>query len=62
LAGGVTVVCSQRGVIPQLLARLTSGNPEAYLTAKGAGWVLPFSGTALLRPEPVSPLLPSAAA
>jgi 8-oxo-dGTP pyrophosphatase MutT (NUDIX family) len=61
LAAGVTVVCSQRGVIPQLLAWLTAGNPEAYLTAKSAGWVLPFSGTTLLRTDPVSPLLPSTA-
>jgi 8-oxo-dGTP pyrophosphatase MutT (NUDIX family)/phosphohistidine phosphatase SixA len=39
-----TVVCSQRQLIPAVLARLTSaGDPQRYATAKGTGWMLPFS-------------------
>jgi 8-oxo-dGTP diphosphatase len=54
-AGGVTVVCSQRKVIPPTLAWLTDGDPESYATARGSGWVLPFAGTTLLGTEPISP-------
>jgi 8-oxo-dGTP diphosphatase len=40
---GCVVVCSQRALIPGALAELTGARPEAYATAKGAGWVLSFA-------------------
>jgi 8-oxo-dGTP diphosphatase len=52
-AGGTTVICSQRAMIPPVLARIT-GDPDAnWATAKGDGWVLPFSG---VRPLAAAPL------
>lgn len=63
-AGGTTVICSQGAVIPAVLARLTAdGGPAGasdgagrrtdWDTAKGDGWLLPFSGP---RPLAAAPL------
>jgi len=41
-AGGSTVVCSQGGLIPGLLAALTGEPGSALRTPKGEGWVLSF--------------------
>lgn len=52
-AGGATVICSQREMIPLVLAQVT-GDPGAdFGTSKGDGWLLPFSGT---RPLTAAPL------
>lgn len=53
-SGATTVVCSQGEVIPGVLARLTGTTPQSWLTAKGDGWLLPFSGAAPLSPTPLS--------
>jgi 8-oxo-dGTP diphosphatase len=45
-ADGVsTVVCSQGGLIPGLLAALTGAAEPALRTPKGEGWVISFHGT-----------------
>ena len=51
---GATVICSQGKMIPPLLATLVGGEPTAYATAKGAGWVLCLgpSGGVVLDPLP----------
>jgi 8-oxo-(d)GTP phosphatase len=49
--GNTTVICSQRAVIPPVLARITNGAPRP--TAKGDGWLLPFSGTGPLSLVPL---------
>jgi 8-oxo-(d)GTP phosphatase len=46
--GRTTVICSQRTLIPPMLARITGG--AGPRTAKGDGWVLPFAGAGLLPP------------
>lgn len=48
------VVCSQGELIPEVLARLTGTAPDAWPTAKGDGWLLPFSGAAPLPPTPLA--------
>lgn len=47
-----TVVCTQGGVIAPVLARLT-GDPDVdrWRTAKGDGWLVPFSGPLPLPPS-----------
>jgi 8-oxo-dGTP diphosphatase len=52
-AGGTTVICSQRTVIPPVLAQLTGDSGADWATAKGDGWLLPFHGT---RPIAAAPL------
>jgi 8-oxo-dGTP pyrophosphatase MutT (NUDIX family)/phosphohistidine phosphatase SixA len=51
---GATVICSQGKMIPPLLATLAGGEPAAYATPKGGGWVLCLgpSGGVLLDPLP----------
>jgi 8-oxo-(d)GTP phosphatase len=51
---GATVICSQGKMIPPLLAALAGGEPAAYATAKGAGWVLCLgpNGGVVLDPLP----------
>jgi 8-oxo-dGTP diphosphatase len=51
---GATVICSQGKLIPPLLAALAGGDPHAYATPKGAGWVLSLgpSGGVVLDPLP----------
>jgi 8-oxo-dGTP diphosphatase len=51
---GATVICSQGKMIPPLLAALAGGEPAAYATPKGAGWVLSLgpSGGVVLDPLP----------
>ena len=52
---GVTVACSQGGVIPDLVAALTTGanlpgvNPEDLHAKKGSTWLLTFGPDAALR-------------
>jgi len=45
---GSTVVCSQGGLIPPVIAGLTGGSPASYRTPKGTGWVLSFTDNAVL--------------
>lgn len=46
-----TVVCTQGGVIPAVLANLTGHTRTAgWQTAKGDGWLLPFAGPVPLAP------------
>lgn len=54
LAGSAacTVVCSQRGVIPEVVG-LLRGSGRPHTTAKGHGWILPFAGDALLDAYPL---------
>ena len=42
--GGATVVCSQRGLIPGLLAILRGEAKSELRTPKGEGWVISFHG------------------
>lgn len=42
--GGSTVVCSQGGLMPGLLAALTGDDESRFRTDKGEGWVLSLSG------------------
>jgi 8-oxo-dGTP pyrophosphatase MutT (NUDIX family)/phosphohistidine phosphatase SixA len=58
-ADGVTVVCSQAGLIPGVVATLAGRDASAYHTPKGSAWVLGFAGSEfvgadLLDPAPVS--------
>jgi 8-oxo-dGTP diphosphatase len=47
-SGHRAVICSQGKLIPPLLAELAgAGDPEAYKTPKGGGWVLSWSGVKL---------------
>jgi 8-oxo-(d)GTP phosphatase len=52
VSGRRTVVCTQGGVIAPVLARLT-GDPDVHRwrTAKGDGWLVPFSGPLPLPPS-----------
>lgn len=43
--GGVTVVCSQGGLIPGVVAQLAGRAESTFHTPKGAAWVLGFAGT-----------------
>ncbi len=44
--GGVTVVCSQGGLIPDVVATFSGRDGSAYRTPKGSAWVLGFAGSA----------------
>jgi 8-oxo-(d)GTP phosphatase len=47
--GGVPVICSQGKVMPTMLATLRDeADPAPYKTAKGAAWLLTWSGDRLL--------------
>lgn len=50
-----TVVCSQGGVVPDLLTRLTAADgvhmPEGFAYKKGSVWALTFDGPALIDAE-----------
>ncbi|GAA0539073.1 NUDIX hydrolase [Paractinoplanes ferrugineus] len=47
--GGVPVICSQGKVMPAMLAALhDESDPAPYKTAKGAAWLLTWSGDRLL--------------
>ncbi|HEY8471285.1 MAG TPA: NUDIX domain-containing protein [Natronosporangium sp.] len=52
-AGNTTVICSQRTVIPPVLARLTGDPDRDWRTEKGDGWLLPYAGE---RPIAAVPL------
>jgi 8-oxo-dGTP diphosphatase len=67
-AGGATVVCTQRTVIPPVLARLSEpdhhragsgtgcagrGGPPEWTTGKGDGWLLSFSDRRVLAVAPL---------
>jgi 8-oxo-dGTP diphosphatase len=55
LAGAAlcTVVCSQRGLLPEVVGLLV-GDRRRYPTPKGAGWLLPFAGATVLGAYPVT--------
>lgn len=53
LAVGTTVVCSQRAIIPPVLARLAGDPHSDWATAKGDGWLLPYAGDRLLATAPL---------
>jgi 8-oxo-dGTP pyrophosphatase MutT (NUDIX family)/phosphohistidine phosphatase SixA len=42
---GVTVVCSQGGLIPDVVGRLSGRDPGSYPTPKGSAWILGFAGS-----------------
>jgi 8-oxo-dGTP diphosphatase len=42
---GVTVVCSQGGLIPYVVGMLLGRDPGSLSTPKGSAWVLGFAGT-----------------
>ncbi|MDT4988601.1 MAG: hypothetical protein QOI74_2695, partial [Micromonosporaceae bacterium] len=41
---GVTVVCSQGGIIPDVVGTLSGRDRQAYRTPKGSAWILGFAG------------------
>ncbi|NJC68145.1 NUDIX hydrolase [Planosporangium thailandense] len=41
---GVTVICSQGGLIPDVVATLSRRDPDRYRTPKGSAWALGFAG------------------
>ncbi|MGW5672231.1 NUDIX domain-containing protein [Micromonospora sp. NPDC003776] len=49
-AGEPVAVCSQGKVIPGMLERLT-GRTDDFVTAKGGGWLLAFTGDRLLAAD-----------
>ncbi|WP_029723714.1 bifunctional NUDIX hydrolase/histidine phosphatase family protein [Salinispora cortesiana] len=51
-AGTSAVVCSQGSTVSGALGRL-SGRCADFTTAHGGGWLLAFSGAALLTPDPL---------
>ena len=59
-AGTGTVLCSQGGVIPDLLARLARADslslPDPIVSKKGSVWSLTFAGDALMGAEYFPPL------
>ncbi|MCW2641857.1 MAG: hydrolase [Dactylosporangium sp.] len=42
---GVTVVCSQGGLIPEVVRTLSGRDAGSYSTPKGSAWILGFAGT-----------------
>jgi 8-oxo-dGTP diphosphatase len=42
---GVTVVCSQGGLIPEVVGMLSGRDPGSYTTPKGSAWILGFAGS-----------------
>jgi 8-oxo-dGTP pyrophosphatase MutT (NUDIX family)/phosphohistidine phosphatase SixA len=42
---GVTVVCSQGGLIPDVVGMLSGRDAGGYVTPKGSAWILGFAGT-----------------
>jgi 8-oxo-(d)GTP phosphatase len=55
VAGGVTVICSQRGLIPKAAAILAGRIPTAYRTPKGSAWVLGFAGQEFIGADRLDP-------
>ena len=53
--GGVTVVCSQRGLIPDVVGLLSGRAATAYRTPKGSAWVLGFAGTDFVGADGLDP-------
>jgi len=54
--GAVAVVCSQRELIPPLMAAVTGTSDSGrYATPKGTGWVLPFNRTGLINADRLDP-------
>jgi 8-oxo-(d)GTP phosphatase len=52
VSGRRTVICTQGGVIAPMLARLTGDRDvHRWRTAKGDGWLVPFSGPLPLPPS-----------
>lgn len=53
--GGVTVVCSQGGLIPDVVGMLAGRAATAYRTPKGSAWVLGFAGTDFVAADRLDP-------
>lgn len=53
--GGVTVVCSQGGLIPRVVGMLAGRAASAYRTPKGSAWVLGFGGTDFVGADRLDP-------
>jgi 8-oxo-(d)GTP phosphatase len=53
--GGVTVVCSQGGLIPDVVGLLSGRAATAYRTPKGSAWVLGFAGTDSIGADRLDP-------
>jgi 8-oxo-(d)GTP phosphatase len=53
--GGVTVVCSQGGLIPGVVGALAGRDAGAYRAAKGSAWVLGFAGTEFVGTDRLDP-------
>jgi 8-oxo-dGTP pyrophosphatase MutT (NUDIX family)/phosphohistidine phosphatase SixA len=54
--GATTVICSQRVIVPAVLARITGDTGHSapqWRTPKGDGWVLSYTGTGWLPPAPL---------
>jgi 8-oxo-dGTP diphosphatase len=52
---GVNVVCSQGGLIPDVVGALAGRDGGAYETPKGAAWVLGFAGTTFVAADLLQP-------
>jgi 8-oxo-dGTP pyrophosphatase MutT (NUDIX family)/phosphohistidine phosphatase SixA len=53
--GDVTVVCSQGGLIPDVVGMLSGRDRRMYETPKGAAWVLGFAGKEFVRADRLEP-------
>jgi 8-oxo-dGTP diphosphatase len=53
--GGVTVVCSQGGLIPDVVALLSGRDGQAYRIPKGSAWVLGFAGADFVAADRLDP-------
>lgn len=53
--GGVTVACSQGGLIPDVVGLLSGRAATAYRTPKGSAWVLGFAGNDFIGADRLDP-------
>jgi 8-oxo-dGTP pyrophosphatase MutT (NUDIX family)/phosphohistidine phosphatase SixA len=53
--GGVTIVCSQGGLIPDVVGLLSGRAATAYRTPKGSAWVLGFASTDFIAADRLDP-------
>jgi 8-oxo-dGTP diphosphatase len=60
--GGVTVVCSQGGLIPDVVGLLSGRDAGAYRTAKGSAWVLGFARADFVGADRLDPRFDAVAA
>jgi 8-oxo-(d)GTP phosphatase len=52
---GVTIVCSQGALIPDVVGTLAGRDVEAYRTPKGSAWVIGFNGTEFIGADRLDP-------